>query len=96
MAEVKNIEFELKEVAEALVRYHDIHEGFWGISVRFGIQGINIATSPSSGDLTPAAIVPILNIGLQKFDDLNNLAVDASKVNPKKKKPKIKAKKKPN
>ena len=91
MAEVKQIEFELKEVAEALVRFHNIHEGFWGISVRFGLQGINITSQPDGGgDLTPAAIIPILKIGLQKFEDLNNLSVDASKVNPKKEKSKKK------
>lgn len=96
MGEVKNIEFGLKEVAEALVRFHGINEGFWGIAIKFGLQGINISSKPSGGDLTPAAIVPILNIGLQKFDELNNLTVDASVVNPKKKKAKAKPKRKSN
>ena len=92
MGEVKKIDFKLNEVAEALVRYHGIHEGIWGIAVKFGIQGINIGSKPSGGDLMPAAIVPILNISLQKFDELNNLSVDASVVNPKKGKPKKKPK----
>lgn len=84
MPETRNIEFDHREVAEALVRYSNIHEGLWGIAIKFGIQGANIAPGPG-GDLTPAAIIPILKVGLQKFDKTNNLCVDASKVNPQKK-----------
>jgi hypothetical protein len=79
MAEIKTIEFEHKEVAEALIRYHNINEGIWGISIKFGLQAGNIGVGPDD-DLTPAAIVPILKIGLQRFDKPNNLTVDASTV----------------
>ena len=81
MPETTNIEFDYKEVAEALIRYHDIHEGLWGVSIKFGIQGANIGQSEGS-DVTPAAIVPILKLGLRRFDEPNNLTVDAAKVNP--------------
>ncbi len=81
MPETKIIEFTLREVAKALVIDSDIQEGFWGIIFKFGIQGANLSPGPED-DLTPAAIVPILNIGLQRFDVPNNLTVDAAKVNP--------------
>ncbi len=81
MAEIKSLEFSHKEVAEALVRYNNIREGLWGISIRFGIQGANIGATPG-GEIIPAAIVPILNIGLQRFDKPNNLTVDASVLGP--------------
>jgi hypothetical protein len=83
MSEINNIEFDYKEVAEALVRYNNIKEGIWGIWIKFGIQGANIGQE-STGSLTPAAIVPILKIGLQRFDKPNNLAVDAAKIPPRK------------
>ena len=79
MPEIKNIEFNYREVAEALIRYHNINAGLWGISIKFGIQGANIGQGPGS-DVTPAAIVPVLNMGLQRFDTPNNLTVDASKI----------------
>lgn len=85
MPETTNIEFDYKEVAEALVRNNDIKKGLWGISIRFGLQGANVSSAPGSKDVMPAAIVPVLKIGLQKFDEENNLTVDASKVNPDKK-----------
>jgi len=92
MPETKNIVFNHKEVAEALVRKADIHEGLWGLYVEFGIAAANVGSSPEEG-LNPAAIVPILKLGIQKFEKPNNLTVDASEVNPKGK-PKIKPKKK--
>lgn len=79
MPEIKNIEFNYKEVAEALIRYNKIKTGLWGISIKFGIQAANIGQGPGSG-LTPVAIVPVLNIGLQRFDSPNNLTVDAAQL----------------
>jgi len=84
MPEPKNIVFNHKEVAEALIRQTDIHNGYWGLYVEFGIAGANISPAPGA-DLSPAAIVPILKLGIQRFNKQNNLTVDASKINPKKK-----------
>lgn len=82
MPQTKNIEFDYGEVAEALIKYEGIHEGLWGIAIKFGLQGVNIGTEQGS-DLTPAAIIPVLKIGLQRFEGANNLTVDASEINPK-------------
>ena len=80
MAESTQIVFTHKEVVEALLRKHGIHEGIWGLYIKFGIRGANVEGSLS--DIHPAAIVPILEIGVQKFDAENNISVDAAKVNP--------------
>ncbi len=80
MPEIKNIEFDYKEIAEALVRFANIHNGLWGVAIKFGLQGTNIGTSPD--DLMPAAIVPVVKLGLQSFEEPNNLTVDASEINP--------------
>jgi len=88
MPEANNIVFDYKEVAEALLGKTDIKEGLWGLYIEFGITGANVGTGPGE-DLKPTAIVPVLKIGLQKFNKPSNLTVDASKV-----KSKSKAKKK--
>jgi hypothetical protein len=81
MAEPTQIVFKHREVVEALLRHHGLHEGIWGLHVRFGISAMNVGTTDA--DLMPAAIIPILEIGLQKFEKENNIAVDAAKANPK-------------
>ena len=81
MPETKSVVFSYREVVEALLRYNNIHEGLWGIYIEFGIAGANISFGPAK-ELTPAAIVPIAKLGIQRFEEPNDLTVDAAKVNP--------------
>ncbi len=81
MAESTQIVFKHTELVEALVKHQGIHEGIWGLFVKFGLQAVNVGASES--DLMPAALIAMLEVGLQKFDKENNIAVDAAKVNPK-------------
>jgi hypothetical protein len=81
MPETKTIAFSHKEVAEALVRYNDLHEGLWGLYIEFGLAAANVAPE-TGGDLLPTAIIPIKKIGLMRFDEPNNLTVNASEANP--------------
>ena len=79
MAETSQVVFSYKEVAEALVKKQGITEGLWALAVKFGIQAANMG--PNDNDLKPTAIIPILEIALQKADKENNLTVDAAKIN---------------
>ncbi len=83
MPEIQNITFTHREIAEALVKKQNIHEGIWGIYIEFGIAAANI--NQGSDDIlnfVPAAIVPVLKIGIQQFPSPSNLTVDAAIVNP--------------
>lgn len=80
MPEPTQLKFTHKEVATALIKANGIHEGIWGVLVNFGLRGMNVGGSVD--DLQPSAIVPVLSIGLQQFDKINNLSVDAAEVNP--------------
>jgi hypothetical protein len=82
MAESKQIIFPFKEVAELFVREQkDVKEGHWGIFVRFGLQATNITDMDQK--TLPAAIVPILELGIQKFEESTSLTVDAAEVRAK-------------
>src|SRR4051794_29320964 len=81
MPEVRNITFSHEELAQILVREHDLHEGLWAIYLEFGLAAANI-NLVSEDNLTPAAIVPVVKIGIQRFDEPNSLTVDAAEVNP--------------
>jgi len=80
MPEANQYTFTFKEIAEVLVKKQDVHEGLWGIYIKFGIQAAN--AGPSDDQLAPTAVIPILQVGIQRFDKENNLTVDAAKVNP--------------
>ncbi len=81
MPETSQLTFTFKEIVTALLKSQDIHEGIWGLFVNFGLSASNIG--PNEAELKPAAVIPVLNLGLQKFEKETNLSVDAAKVNPK-------------
>ena len=83
--------FRFNELAEMLIKDQNIHEGIWGLFVKFGISAVNV--TDASGETRPTAMIPILEIGLQKFDEASSLAVDAAVVNPAPKKVIAKTKK---
>jgi hypothetical protein len=78
----QNVQFTFKEVAEALVRQAGLTDGHWGILLRFGIQGMNITNQDNKEEMIPAALVPVMEIGLQRFSKPSPLSVDAAKVTP--------------
>jgi hypothetical protein len=80
MPEIANIVFSYKEVVTALIKAQNIHEGLWSLFVRFGLNAANMGGNDN--ELRPCAIIPVLEIGLQKGEKDNNITVDAAKVNP--------------
>jgi len=89
MPEKEKVAFNHKEITEMLIKQDNIHEGYWGIYFEFAMFGgmipfpppQNTAPSPET-PLMPAAIIPIIKIGITKFDSPNALTVDAAQVNP--------------
>jgi hypothetical protein len=82
MGQANQIGFSYKEIVELLVKKQGIHDGIWGLYVKFGLGAINIGEPSAPKVLTPTAIVSVQEIGLQKFDEENNLTVDAAVFNP--------------
>jgi hypothetical protein len=82
MPEISQVTFKHTEIVELLLKKQGIHEGIWGLFIKFGLGAANVGAT-EGGELNPAAIIPVLEIGLQKFEKVTNLSVDASIVNPK-------------
>lgn len=78
----KRLVFEMKELAEILVKHTDIHEGHWGLAIEFGLGAANINVGPAEENVLPAAIIPVQKIGIQRFDKPSSITVDAAVVNP--------------
>jgi len=80
MAEPKQFGFTHQELAEMMVKRLDLKEGLWAIYLKFGIGGANIASDANTA--FPAAIVPVLEIGLQRLEEPSPLSVDAAEMAP--------------
>jgi|SRR5215813_12753598 len=80
MAEPSQYVFGYKELAGILVKQQGLHEGFWSIYVRFGINAANVSLNNAAH--VPTAIVPVLEVGIQRDLERGPLSVDAAEVNP--------------
>jgi hypothetical protein len=83
--------FSYKELTELMVKKQGLHEGLWAVYVKFGINAGNI--SFGGEEHLPTAIIPIMEIGIQRHDKPSALTVDAALVNPSSTKPNKKASK---
>jgi len=92
MPETAAYTFTHKEVLEALLKKQNINKGIWALSMKFGLKALNIG--PTDSEVNPAALIAVLEIGLQKADKESSIAVNAAKVNPKPRKGKVIRKKK--
>lgn len=93
MAEAKVISFNHREVTESLIKQANIREGKWQLLVEFSIIGANVpwppmpvpspmSPPPTNQGLVPAAIIPIVRMGLQRVEQDTPMSVDASIINP--------------
>lgn len=81
MATPRAVAFSHQELAEILVKQQGIRKGHWGLSVRFGLSAANIMGRHEDVEqLCPAAVIPVLEVGIRQFDEPNSFTVDASKV----------------
>ena len=81
MVQPKEIVFTYQEIVECLLKKQNIHEGLWGLRIGFGLGASNVSMGNEDA-YVPAAIVPVTEIGIQRFEKPSNLTVDAASVNP--------------
>ena len=83
MAEPTQFTFDLQEVAAALIKQKNLHDGVW-LALEFGLAAGIIGVTPA--DARPAALVQLLKVQLVKQTQLasalSHLTVHAAEVNP--------------
>lgn len=80
MAEQDFIWYSLKELAVALIKKNQIHEGHHELSIEF--QVAIAVVGPTIEDVAPGAVVSAKRIGLKRVAEPNPMTVDAAEVNP--------------
>lgn len=85
--QVRHYGMSYKELATALIQYHNLHAGHWKVSLKFGqpaglqAQFANYPGKP----LIPSVMVPVLEVALVRHPEEktpDELCVDAREVNP--------------
>lgn len=68
------------ELTVLLIKHYGLHEGFYELLVEFMIGSGNMGPTPDT--VAPATIVSFSKVGLIKATESGPMSVDASKVNP--------------
>lgn len=70
----------IKQLTTTLIKHYNVHEGLYDLFLEyrmgFGVSG------PSPTDILPSAIVSLSKLSITKAAQLGPLTVDASEVNP--------------
>ena len=77
------VSLEHRDLAEILIKHHDLHEGLYDLTFEFQIAVGAMGPSPES--VLPGAMIAVKSIGLMKAEKNGPQTVDAAKVNPVKK-----------
>lgn len=70
----------LKELAELLIKHHDLHEGIYEVGFQINIAIGSFALPPN--DASPGAMFTVGGVGLSKVAQITPHCADASVVNP--------------
>ena len=68
-----------QQVAAALVKEQDLHEGIWRVYFVFGQHAMNV---DFKGTQTAAVMNAIVEVGLIEDNEVGPMSVDAAVVNP--------------
>ena len=82
MSEPTRYMYSHKDLVTTQIKDIGVHEGLWMLTVQFGLGAANVENPEDQSNVNPAAIVPVVSIGILKTDTKNALTIDATKVNP--------------
>ncbi|MCF5805950.1 MULTISPECIES: hypothetical protein [Pseudomonas syringae group] len=82
----KDRKFPIHDLIIALLRDQNIHEGYWGLSVQFEANGVAVPSNAHQGQNLPGLSIGVSGVTLVPAGDGEIGALDASLVNPLKKK----------
>ncbi len=80
MVEATQYVYKAKELTALLIKEQGIRKGLWQLLVNFGFGAANVGQTEA--DVSPAAIVTVMGIGIQKVPEKTPITVDAAEVNP--------------
>lgn len=84
MAEVKQIAYSNKDLLILLLKDQGVHEGHWVLGAQLTFTAMNIGHSPDGSDVSPAGVVGVTGVVIERVPEPLPFSVNADEVNPKK------------
>jgi len=79
---VSQIKYDLKEITALMLQDQGIRSGLWMIWTRFSFGATNIAPPEDQpgGAVGPGAVAVLIEVGIQRVEELGPLSVDAAEA----------------
>lgn len=74
---------DIRQLTTTLIKHYDVHEGLYDLFLEYRMGFGVFGSSPT--DMLPSAILGLSKLSITKVTQLGPLTVDASEVNPPKK-----------
>ncbi|WP_150048332.1 hypothetical protein [Methylomonas rhizoryzae] len=82
MAEVKQIAYTNKELLLLLLKDQGINEGNWILGAQLTFTAMNIGHSPDGSDVSPAGVVGVTGVVIERVPEPLPFSINAEEVNP--------------
>lgn len=83
MTETTKIDYTNKELVAMILRDKGIYEGNWVFAAKLSFSAMNLQL-PDSSDPTPAGVVGLAGVRIERVPEPLPFSINAAEVNPKK------------
>jgi|GEM_PF-1696232 len=83
MTEKTKFEFTNKELVALMLKAQNIHEGNWALSANLAFSAMNIGQLPNGSDASPAGVVAVVGLAIERVSEQLPFSVNAAEANPK-------------
>lgn len=73
-----------KELVALIIKSHGIHDGDWVLSANLTFSAMNIGQATDGSDASPAGVVAITGIRIERVPAPLPFSINAAAINPKK------------
>ncbi len=83
MSENQQFDYTNQELISLILKQNGIHEGDWVLAAKLTFSAMNIATLADGSDASPAGVVALTGIRIERVSEPQPFSVNATVVNPK-------------
>lgn len=84
MPDITRYDYSKKDLLILMLKDREIHEGNWVLGVKFNFTAMNIGQLPDGSDASPAGVVAVENLCLERTPEPLPFSVNAAVANPQK------------
>lgn len=82
MSEISQVDYTNRELLAMMLKDQGIHEGNWVLAAQLTFSAMNIGQLPDGSDASPAGVVAVTGVRIERIPAPLPFSVNAAEVNP--------------